>query len=63
MYSGKGICLYPTSDLRKYYATAWTTGLEPLFKTMDREKHTFLLILVTTGLDSNRKMMSIEELE
>ena len=63
MFSGKGICLYATSDLRNYYAIAWTIGLEPLFKLMDREKHTFLLILVAIDVKCNSEMMSIEELE
>lgn len=63
MFSGKGVCLYAISGLRNYYAIAWTIGLEPLFELMDREKHTFLLILVAIDLGSNSEMMSIEQLE
>lgn len=54
------MCLYSTSYLRNLYAIAWTIGLEPLFKTMDRENHTFCLILVAIGLGFNSKIMSIE---
>jgi len=63
VFSGKGICLYAPSGLRNYYAIAWTIGLEPLFKLMDREKHTFLLILVAIDLGCNSEMMSSEQLE
>lgn len=60
VYLGKGVCFYPTSYLRNYYASAQTIGLDPMFKIMDKEKHVFLPILVAIGQNFNNKFMSIE---
>lgn len=64
-----GMCVFRESYIilskklpEKLHAFICTIGLE-LPKTIYREKHTFLLLLVAIGLGSNSKIMSTEVLE